>query len=243
MTVKEGIDVKGSATTHGIASLRTAIAQQDSPHIAELRQAGAIPIGRTNMPEFGMRWHTDNALRGATINPWAPNHTPGGSSGGEAVAIATGMSPLGMGSDGAGSLRWPAQCCGVAALKPSHGRVPLGSAGPLPFGFQLLGVNGPMARRVQDLRLAFRHMCSRPAADAWHVVAPFDGPPLTKPMHIAVISDPGGLGVHPDVARHSICGKTAPRCGLRNGRARSPSARPRNGDIHSDYEPFRADHA
>jgi amidase len=200
MTVKENIDVKGSATTQGIAPLRNAIAQRDSPHIAELRDAGVIPIGRTNMPEFGMRWHTDNALHGATRNPWAVDRTPGGSSGGEAAAIAAGMSPLGMGSDGAGSLRWPAQCCGVTALKPSHGRVPVVSLGQVPFAFQLLGVHGPMARRVGDLRLAFHHMCSRGAGDAWHVAAPFEGAPVAKPIRVAVMSDPGGLGVHSDVA-------------------------------------------
>jgi amidase len=122
-TVKEGVAVGGSATTHGLQSRRQSIAPRDAPHVAELRAAGAIPIGRTNMPELGMRWHTDNALHGATRNPWAEDRTPGGSSGGEASAIAAGLAPLGLGTDGAGSLRWPAQCCGVAALKPSHGRI------------------------------------------------------------------------------------------------------------------------
>jgi amidase len=133
MTVKEDSDVKGSATTHGLAPLRNAIVERDAPQFAELRAAGAIPIGRTNMPEFGMRWHTNNALHGATRNPWAADYTPGGSSAGEAAAIAAGLSLIGKGSDGAGSLRWPAQCCGVTALKPSHGRVPVVSAGLLPF--------------------------------------------------------------------------------------------------------------
>jgi amidase len=82
MTVKENIDVAGSATTLGIAPLRDAVATIDAPHIGELRAAGAIPVGRTNMPEFGMRWHTVSALRGATLNPWSAGHTPGGSSGG-----------------------------------------------------------------------------------------------------------------------------------------------------------------
>src|SRR5215472_12075415 len=160
MTVKENIDVAGSATTLGIAALRDAVAERDSPHIGELRAAGAIPVGRTNMPEFGMRWHTVSALRGATLNPWSAGHTPGGSSGGDAAAVASGMVPLGMGNDGGGSLRWPAACCGVAALKPSLGRVPQGGGHepprPAPFGFQLLAVQGPIARHVADLRLAFR---------------------------------------------------------------------------------------
>src|SRR5215469_14410513 len=87
MTVKENIDVAGSATTLGIAALRDAVAERDSPHIGELRAAGAIPVGRANMPEFGMRWHTASALRGATRNPWSAGHTPGGSSGGDAAAV------------------------------------------------------------------------------------------------------------------------------------------------------------
>ncbi len=174
ITLKENIDVAGSATTLGIVPLRNAIARRDTPLVAELREAGAIPIGRTNMPEFGMRWHTENALRGATRNPWSAEHTPGGSSGGEAAAVAAGMSPLGIGNDGAGSLRWPAQCCGVAALKPSLGRVSLSGqrAVPMPFAFQLLAVHGPLAREVRDLRLALAHMCGRAGGDPWHAPAP-----------------------------------------------------------------------
>ena len=109
ITVKENQDVTGSATTLGIAPLKNAIANADSPHIAELKSAGAIPIARTNMPEFGMRWHTTNGIYGPTLNPVDETLTPGGSSGGEAAAIASGMSPLGLGNDGAGSLRWPAR--------------------------------------------------------------------------------------------------------------------------------------
>ncbi len=197
MTVKENIDVAGSATTLGIAALRDAVADRDAPHIAELRAAGAVPIGRANMPEFGMRWHTDNGLRGATKNPWSAAHTPGGSSGGDAVAVATGMAPLGMGNDGAGSLRWPAQCCGVAALKPSLGRVAQANVRgrPGPFAFQLLGVHGPIARSVRDLRLAFAHMCGRHDADPWHAPVPFEGPP--RPRRVSVAEIPG---THPDVA-------------------------------------------
>jgi len=196
MTVKENIDVAGSATTHGIALLRDAVASRDAPHIGELRTAGAIPVGRTNMPEFGMRWHTVSALRGATLNPWSAGHTPGGSSGGDAAAVASGMVPLGMGNDGAGSLRWPAACCGVAALKPSFGRVPQGGhqepPRPVPFAFQLLAVHGPIARHVRDLRLAFRHMCGRSGGDPWHVPVPLDGPPVPGPLRVSVLTDTGG---------------------------------------------------
>ena len=153
-TVKEGIDVLGSATTHGLAPLKNALAQRDSPVVAALRAAGAIPTARTNMPEFGMRWHTTNGLHGATKNLWDSNRTPGGSSGGEAAAIASGMSPLGIGSDGAGSLRWPAECCGIAALKPSHGRIPVVSSGPF-------SVCLPVARGVGPMRGAWTISGSR----------------------------------------------------------------------------------
>jgi amidase len=142
------------------------------------------------MPEFGARWHTASALRGVTRNPWSARHTPGGSSGGDAAAVASGMVPLGMGNDGAGSLRWPAACCGVAALKPSLGRIPLG--GEQPFAFQLLAVHGPIARQVADLRLAFTHMCGRPVGDPWYAPVPLDGPPVPPPVRVAVVTDPGG---------------------------------------------------
>ncbi|WP_225728466.1 MULTISPECIES: amidase [unclassified Nocardia] len=193
MTVKENIDVAGSATTHGIAMLRNAIVEDDAPHIAELRAAGAIPVGRGHMPEFGMRWHTDGDLHGPTRNPWSAAHTPGASSGGDAVAVATGMVPLGMGNDGAGSLRWPAQCCGVAALKTSLGRVSrVGSVAwqPAPFAFQLLAVHGPIARSVRDLRLAYTHMCGRDGGDSWYVPVPLTGPPLAQPIKVLLAVEP-----------------------------------------------------
>ncbi|MEV1248978.1 amidase [Nonomuraea sp. NPDC050022] len=195
MTVKENVDVAGSATTLGIVPLRDAVAPRDAQHIAQLRAAGAIPIGRTNMPEFGIRWHTDNDLRGATRNPWSAGHTPGGSSGGDAAAVATGLTPLGIGNDGAGSLRWPAQCCGVAALKPSLGRIAQrGQASP--FAFQLLGVHGPIARRVADLRLAFDHMCGHAPGDPWYAPVPLRSPAPARPIGVAAVT---GLDADPQV--------------------------------------------
>ncbi len=115
-TVKENLDVAGSPTTAGVAALRDNIAAADAPVVARLRSAGAIPLARTNLPDFALRFHTDNALHGATVNPWNPRLTPGGSSGGEAVALATGMSPLGLGNDLAGLLRMPALCAAGAAF-------------------------------------------------------------------------------------------------------------------------------
>jgi amidase len=117
-------------------------------------------FARTNLPEYATRWHTDNALHGPTLNPWDPTVTAGGSSGGEAVAIATGMSPLGFGNDDGGSLRYPAQCVGICSLKPSRGRVVAAVAEDsdprLREVHTLLNVEGPLARSVRDLRLALR---------------------------------------------------------------------------------------
>jgi len=126
-TVKENIDLAGTATTQGIKALAGAVPDHDAPHVARLRAAGAIPIGHTNCPDLGIRWHADSELWGETINPWDRCRTPGGSSGGEAAALATGMTPLGVGGDLGGSLRWPAQCCGICSLKPTLGRIPRGT--------------------------------------------------------------------------------------------------------------------
>lgn len=203
MTVKENIDVTGSATTQGLVALAEAVPPVDAPHIAQLRAAGAIPLARTNLPDFGLRWHTDNDLRGPTKNPWDPSLTPGGSSGGEAVALATGMSVLGMGNDLGGSLRWPSQCAGTTALKTSFGRVPFASAIPpedVPPTLQFLAVQGPMARHVRDLRLAYRSMCGPDARDPWHIAAPLEWPRPDRPFRVAVTVDPAGQGVDPNVA-------------------------------------------
>ena len=177
-TVKENIDVAGTATTWGLAAMSEAVAPRDAPVVANLRAAGAIPIGRGNLPDMALRWHTDNALAGATINPWNPRLTPGGSSAGEAVALATGMTPLGLGNDIGGSLRWPSQCAGTAALRPSHGRVPDASDIPPtdgPPAIQFFNSQGPMARTVEDLRTAFEAMIAPSPRDPWHIPAPARG--------------------------------------------------------------------
>jgi amidase len=204
MTVKENIDLTGSPTTMGVPALAHDVPPADAPHIAQLRAAGAIVIGRTNTPEFAMRWHTDNDLRGATLNPWDAGRTPGGSSGGDASALAAGLMPLGMGNDYAGSIRWPSQCCGTAGLRPSLGRVPRArtlAGTPLPpITVQLFAVHGPMARHVRDLRLALENMSAHDARDPWSVPAPLRGPEPPRPTRVALSVDPGGLGVDANVA-------------------------------------------
>jgi amidase len=195
-TVKENLDLVGTPTTMGVKALASAYPTVDAPTVERLRAAGAIPIGRTNCPNFTLRWHTDSELWGATINPWDRSRTPGGSSGGEAAALATGMTPLGLGNDGLGSLRWPAQCCGVSALKPTLGRIPTATSPPfdLPIGVQLTAVEGPMARRIADLRAALEVLAGATWRDPWSVPVPLRGPQPPRPVRVAVVVDPAGLG-------------------------------------------------
>jgi amidase len=197
-TVKESIDLTGTATTLGIRLLVEAYPDRDAPIVERMRAAGAIPIGRTNCPDLAVRWHTDSELWGATVNPWDRARTPGASSGGEAVALATGMSPLGLGSDGLGSLRWPAQCCGITALKPTLGRLPNATTlepADAAIGVQLTAVTGPMARRVADLRAALEVLAGPTWRDPWTVPAPLHGADLAHPVGVALVADPAGQGV------------------------------------------------
>jgi amidase len=196
-TIKGNIDLAGTPTTHGISALAAAYPADDAPVVERMRAAGAIPIGHTNLPDFAIGWHTDSELWGATVNPWDRSRTPGASSGGEAAALATGMTPLGFGNDTLGSLRWPAQCCGVAALKPTLGRIPHASTvEPVdaPISNQLLGVNGPMARRVADLHAALTATAGATWRDPWTVPAPLRGPEPARPVRVAVVADPAGQG-------------------------------------------------
>jgi len=150
LAVKDLEDAAGYVTTHGsVAFADRAPAADDSPLVARLVAAGCVVMGKTNTPELGWKADTDNPLFGPTNNPWNLAHTPGGSSGGSAAAIAAGMVPLATGSDGGGSLRIPSSCCGLSAMKPSLGRVP--SGGLHAPDWQHLSTKGPMARRLSDV--------------------------------------------------------------------------------------------
>ncbi|HAM02349.1 MAG TPA: amidase [Acidimicrobiaceae bacterium] len=148
--VKDLEDAAGFVTSHGSAIFAgDAPAESDSALVTRLKAAGAIAVGKTNTPELGWKADTDNAVFGATANPWKLTHSPGGSSGGSAAALAAGMVPLATGSDGGGSIRIPSSCCGLSGIKPSLGRVPTGGAHPPDW--HDLSTRGPMARRLADI--------------------------------------------------------------------------------------------
>jgi amidase len=157
ITIKDTIETAGIRTTSGSRVRADYVPQTDAPVVARLKAAGAIILGKTNAAEMAMDYTADNPVFGRTVHPLDPKLTPGGSSGGEAVAIATHMSPGGLGSDLAGSIRIPAHFCGICGLKPTSGRVPgAGQFPPSTGPYSLGAVIGPMARSVGDLRLLFR---------------------------------------------------------------------------------------
>jgi fatty acid amide hydrolase len=161
ITIKEMFDVAGTPTTAGIRRRLTLPVQRDADSVMRLRQAGAIVIGKTNVPQMGMMAETDNPVYGQTNNPWNVERGPGGSSGGEAALIAAGASILGLGSDGGGSIRQPSHACGICGFKPTGGRLPmqghwLSANWPADWAQP-----GPMARSVADLQLAFHVLCGR----------------------------------------------------------------------------------
>ena len=174
---------------------------------------GAIPIGRTNLPDLGLRIHTDSSLRGLTRNPWDPDVTAGGSSGGEAAALASGMSPLGLGNDVGGSLRNPAHCCGIASIKPTPGRVPHATVIPpedMGPAMQLMAVEGVMARRVADVRLGLAIVAGMHPRDPESVPVLLDVP-------------------RTDVAPRGAAGRAARRRHAPRDRRRGPARRRRAG--------------
>jgi amidase len=158
ITIKDSIITAGVRSTWGMKIFEHHVATYDAPTVARLRAAGAIVIAKTNTPEMTLDYDCDNPVFGATNNPWNRDRVPGGSSGGEAAALASGMSPLGMGSDYGGSIRIPSHFCGVAGLKPSWGTIPGSghmSPGVPPPQVAHMSTIGPMARFVDDLTLAY----------------------------------------------------------------------------------------
>lgn len=194
VSIKINSDQKGHATTNGIVAFKTHKATEDGPHVANLRKAGAVFVGRSNTPAFSYRWFTSNDAHGKTLNPWSQAHTPGGSSGGAASAAASGMVPIAHGNDIGGSIRYPAYACGITGIRPTVGRVP-GWYGPpgmdAPMSVQTMLVNGPLARSVGDLRLALAAMSGASPGDPCYAPVPLAGPPLAKPIRVGVVRDVG----------------------------------------------------
>jgi Asp-tRNA(Asn)/Glu-tRNA(Gln) amidotransferase A subunit family amidase len=204
ITIKSSIDVTGYPSECGSRLRKGIVALSDAPLVARLRAAGAIVLGSTNVPEFLMAYETDNLIYGRTNSPWDLARTPGGSSGGEAAAIASGCSAGGVGSDGGGSIRIPAHYSGICGLKPTPGRVPCtghfpASAGPFTF----LGVVGPMARTVGDVARLFEVMAGPDPGDPSSAPVPlrkWTGDEIRKLRVAYFENDDGATPVTPETA-------------------------------------------
>jgi len=198
LSVKSSIEVAGLRCESGSKLRSGFVADRDAPLVARFRQAGAIILGVTNVPELLMACETDNLLYGRTNNPWDLSRTPGGSSGGEAAAIAAGLSAGGVGSDGGGSIRVPAHFTGICGLKPTPGRIPATGHFPISVGpFALLGVVGPMARTMEDLKLLFEVMQGSDDGDPSAAPVPvcWPGKDDLKRIRIGYFEDDGRTAV------------------------------------------------
>ena len=203
VSVKSSVDVAGWPCECGSRLRKGYVPSEDATLVGRLRAAGAILLGNTNVPEFLMAYETDNSLYGRTNSPWDAERTPGGSSGGEAAAIAAGCSAGGVGSDGGGSIRIPAHYSGICGLKPTPGRVPStghypASAGP----FAQLGVVGPMARTVADVARLFAVMAGPDIGDPASAPVPlrvWDDSEILK-LRVAYFEDDGVTPVTSETA-------------------------------------------
>ncbi len=190
VSIKINVDVAGEPTTDGVQALQENLATEDSPLVASLRRAGAIVVGRNNAPAFSLRWFTDNAFHGRTLNPFDAGVTPGGSSGGAAAAVACGMGPIAHGNDYGGSIRYPAWACGVVGLRTTVGRVPSykASAPNRIISNQQMSVQGPLTRTVADARLALAVMSEGTPLDPQWVPAPLVYAHSAQPTRVALFT-------------------------------------------------------
>jgi Asp-tRNA(Asn)/Glu-tRNA(Gln) amidotransferase A subunit family amidase len=206
VTIKSCIDVAGWPCSAGSLLRKEYVPKFDAPLVSRLKAAGAILLGNTNTPEFLMAYETDNLLTGKTTNPWNLAYSAGGSSGGEAAAIAAGCSAGGVGSDGGGSIRVPAHFCGICGLKPTPGRIP--ATGHFPPGtgaFSWIGVVGPMARTIADVRLLFEVMAGPDAGDALSSPVPLRSHNRTELRGLRVgILESDALGVATPETRAAV---------------------------------------
>jgi amidase len=206
LSIKDSIDLKGVKTTSGTVGRRNAPpAENDATLVKRLRQAGAIPIAKTNLPDLLFSFETDNYIYGRTNNPYDVTRTPGGSSGGESALIASGGSALGLGSDAFGSVRLPSAFCGIAGIKPTAGRLPRTGHVPGPSGwFQPVWQIGPMARYVEDLILAMQLLASPDGQDFWSPPVPlFEAEKDFSKLRIAFYTDNGFARCQPYI-KHAV---------------------------------------
>jgi Asp-tRNA(Asn)/Glu-tRNA(Gln) amidotransferase A subunit family amidase len=194
VTVKSSISTAGYKCEIGSLNHEGEIPLEDAVVVSRLRSAGALILGTTNCPEFLMAYETANDLHGRCNNPWDRNRTPGGSSGGESSAIASGMSAAGLGSDSGGSVRVPAHFTGICSLKPTPGRIPgRGHLPPCVGPFSTLGAIGPMARTIGDIQIMFRTLSGQDDADPASPPVPLRTPTLDelRANPIGVFEDDG----------------------------------------------------
>ncbi len=194
ITIKDSFDTEGIISTGGTKGRASYVPQQDATAVARMRAAGAILLGKTNLPELSLAYESNNLIYGRTNNPYDLSRTPGGSSGGESAIIAAGGSPLGLGTDGFGSIRLPAHFCGIAGLKPTSGRIPFTGLLPSAFGASArLRHVGPMARYVEDLILTLPILAGVDWRDPATVPMPLDDPRKVelKSLRVAFFTDNG----------------------------------------------------
>jgi amidase len=203
VTIKDNLDVAGVVCTAGTKGRANYVPAEDATVVARLRGAGAIVLGKTNVPEFAMAYETDNLIYGRTNNPYDLSRTCGGSSGGEAAIIAAGGSPRGLGNDAAGSIRVPSHFCGIAGIRPTTGRTPLTGSFPPPGGVLTpLWQCGPMARHVEDLALALPIIAGVDWRDPQAVPMPLGDPAAValKGLRVAFHADNGIAPPTPEIA-------------------------------------------
>jgi aspartyl-tRNA(Asn)/glutamyl-tRNA(Gln) amidotransferase subunit A len=201
-SVKDSIDTAGVLTQRGSPIFKGRIPDADAVSVARMKKAGGILLAKTNLPEFSYWIESDNLLSGRSNNPWDLTRTPGGSSGGESAAIAAGMSPIGLGTDLAISVRGPAAQTGIVSLKATHGRVPMTGIWPrVPRRFWHAG---PMARSIRDLALAFSQLAGPDGKDAFSTsTVSFDagvGRTPYRQLRVGWLVEPGFGPIDPEVA-------------------------------------------
>lgn len=203
ITTKMNADYKGRATANGVVAFADLIAPEDGSAVRSLRHHGAVIIGRTNTPAFSMSFFTDNDLFGPTMNPYDPEITPAGSSGGAGAAVAAGIGALAHGSDIGGSIRLPAYVNGVFGLRPTTGVLPCynpSSQSERLLASQVASVQGPLARSVKDIRLGLQALSLWDPRDPLQVVMPPVDPGfVARPCKVAVIREPEGCSADPEV--------------------------------------------